>query len=52
LITLSTGERYNGSVNSVDSLHATTGTYDPEELITSSLRKNKENLEKPLGGKV
>lgn len=36
----------------MDSLHATTGTYDPEELITSSLRKNKENLEKPLGGKV
>jgi putative salt-induced outer membrane protein YdiY/small nuclear ribonucleoprotein (snRNP)-like protein len=54
LITLSTGKRYNGRINSVDSLHAMIDTYDPQELLNISLRKKKENenLEKPLGGKV
>jgi small nuclear ribonucleoprotein (snRNP)-like protein len=54
LITLSTGKRYNGSINSVDSIHVIIDTYDPQELLNISLRKKKEdkNLEKPLGGKV
>jgi hypothetical protein len=54
LITLSSGKRYNGSINSVDSIQAIIDTYDPHELLNISLKKKKEdqNLEKPLGGKV
>jgi len=54
LITLSTGKRYNGSLNSIDSVNAIIDTYDPQELLNISLKKKKEdkNLEKPLGGKV
>lgn len=54
LITLSNGRRYNGSLNSLDSLTAEIDTYDPEGLIGNmnlSLSKKRETTEHAAGGK-
>ncbi|PZX48514.1 DUF481 domain-containing protein [Algoriphagus chordae] len=52
LITLSNGKRYNGTLNSVDTLKAEIDTYDPESFIRNiSIKKKKETTEQPEGGK-
>ncbi|WPR75258.1 DUF481 domain-containing protein [Algoriphagus sp. NG3] len=50
LITLSNGKRYNGTLNSLDSLSAEIDTYDPEGLLRN-ISKRKEQTEEPPGGK-
>lgn len=50
LITLSNGKRYNGALNSIDTLKAEIDTYDPESFIRS-IRGKKAETEQPLGGK-
>ncbi|WP_057938894.1 DUF481 domain-containing protein [Algoriphagus resistens] len=50
LITLSNGKRYNGTLNSIDSLKAEIDTYDPEGLLRT-ISKRKTETEQPVGGK-
>ena len=50
LITLSNGKRYNGTLNSIDTLKAEIDTYDPESLLRS-IRGKKTETEQPVGGK-
>jgi hypothetical protein len=50
LITLSNGKRYNGTLNSVDSLKAEIDTYDPEGFIKTITKKRGET-ELPDGGR-
>jgi small nuclear ribonucleoprotein (snRNP)-like protein len=50
LITLSNGKRYNGTLNSLDSLNAEINTYDREGFLHPISKKN-DQTEKPEGGK-
>lgn len=48
LITLSNGKRYNGTLNSIDSLQVEIDTYDPEGLL-HNFSKKKIQTEQPEG---
>jgi hypothetical protein len=50
LITLSNGKRYNGTLNSLDSLNAEIDTYDREGFLHPISKKN-DQTENPEGGK-